>query len=213
MRKSVRIAGRDRMEYERCPAQRPIAYLTREEAERFFRSIPQGNLRDRLLFDLIYRHGLRRGESGLLTLDDVRGGKIWIARLKRGVSGGYPLHPRSKQLLRGYLGIRPADGSSFLFRGRRRSGAPLSGGEVNRLFHKYATLARLPESRQHVHVLRHSIGVHLMNAGWDIADVQDWLGHRHISSTMIYAQVTNQRREARYKATLRSREIARTDGR
>lgn len=31
-----------------------------------------------------------------------------------------------------------------------------------------------------------------MNAAWDIADVQDWLGHRHVSSTMIYAQVTNQ---------------------
>ena len=52
-----------------------------------------------------------------------------------------------------------------------------------------------------------------MNAAWDIADMQDWLGHRHISSTMIYAQITNKRREARYKATLRSREIAKTDGR
>jgi site-specific recombinase XerD len=26
--------------------------------------------------------------------------------------------------------------------------------------------------------------------------VQDWLGHRHIFSTTIYAQITNQRREA-----------------
>lgn len=211
MWKSVRIASRDWMADERTPAQRPVPYLTREEVERFFRAIPQGNIRDRLLFDLIYRHGLRRGEASQLTLDDVRGGKIWIARLKRGVPGGYPLHPRSKQLLRAYLPIRPADPCDYLFRGRRRTATPLSGGEINRLFGKYATAARLP--RRNVHSLRHSIGVHLMNTTkWDAADVQDWLGHRHISSTMIYAQITNKRREARYKTTLRSREIARTDG-
>lgn len=213
MWKSVRILIRDWMADGRTPAQRPIPYLTRDEVEQFFCAIPRGNIRDRLLFDLIYRHGLRRGEATRLTLDDVRGGKIWIARLKRGIPGAYPLHPRSKQLLRAYLGLRPADACDYLFRGRRRNAAPLSGGEINRLFAIYATAAHLPESRRHVHVLRHSIGVHLMNAAWDIADVQDWLGHRHISSTMIYAQVTNQRREARYKATLHSREIARTDGR
>ena len=213
MWKSVRIAARDWMANERTPAQAPVPYLTRDEVERFFHAIPQSNPRDRLLFDLIYRHGLRRGEAAQLTLDDVRGGKIWIARLKRGVPGGYPLHPRSKQLLRAYLPVRPADPCDYLFRGRRRTAAPLSGGEINRLFRQYATTAQLPERRRHLHVLRHSIGVHLRNAAWDIADVQDWLGHRHISSTMIYAQITNQRREARYKATERSREIARTDGR
>ena len=213
MWKSVRIAARGWMANERTPAQAPVLYLTRDEVERFFHAIPQSNLRDRLLFDLTYRHGLRRGEAARLTLDDVRGGKIWVARLKRGIPGGYPLHPRSKQLLRAYLPVRPADPCDYLFRGRRRTATPLSGGEINRLFRQYATASQLPESRRHVHVLRHSIGVHLMNAAWDIADVQDWLGHRHISSTMIYAQITNKRREARYKTTLRSREIARTDGR
>ena len=63
MWKSVRIASRDWMADERIPAQRPVPYLTREEVERFFHAIPQPNLRDRLLFDLIYRHGLRRGEA------------------------------------------------------------------------------------------------------------------------------------------------------
>jgi site-specific recombinase XerD len=47
-----------------------------------------------------------------------------------------------------------------------------------------------------------------MNAGWDAADVQDWLGHRDIASTMVYAAVTNKRREARYEEALLSDEIA-----
>src|SRR5205085_9521688 len=101
---------------------------------------------------------------------------------------------------------RSSDSSAYLLRGRRREAAPLSGGEVNRLFHVYAALADLPADRRHVHVLRHSIGVHLANANWDIADVQDWLGHRDISSTLVYFRITNKRREAKYRSTLRSRE-------
>ena len=54
--------------------------------------------------------------------------------------------------------------------------------------------------------------VALANANWDISDVQDWLGHRHISSTLMYFRITNKRREAKYRAALRSREIAKTDG-
>jgi len=212
MRESVRVARRDEMPEDRSPAQQPFPYLTREEVERFFRAIPAANIRDRALFDLIYRHGLRRREAAQLTLDDVQGGKIWIARVKRGVPGGYPLHPRSKQLLRGYLAVRPNDGCPYLFRTRRQSGTPISGSEINRLFHEYAAAADLPARRSHVHILRHSIGTHLMNAGWDLADVKDWLGHRDISSTLIYAQITNKRREERYRETVRSREIARTEG-
>lgn len=192
--------------------QEAVKYLTKQEVERFFRAIPKRNVRDVLLFDLIYRHGLRRSEAALLTLDDVRGGKIWVARRKHGLSNAYPLHPRSKLLLRRYLKQRRSDESPYLFRGRRRTQAPLSGGEINRLCHVYATAAQLPPDRRHAHTLRHSVGVHLANAGWDVADVQDWLGHRDISSTLIYFRITNKRREARYRATLRSREIARTDG-
>jgi site-specific recombinase XerD len=49
-----------------------------------------------------------------------------------------------------------------------------------------------------------------MNEGVDSADVKDWLGHRSISSTMIYAQVTNKRRDATYQRVRVSKEIART---
>jgi site-specific recombinase XerD len=75
---------------------------------------------------------------------------------------------------------------------------------IYHLFRSYAESAELPEDRRHPHVLRHSIAVHLMNAGWDAADVQDWLGHRDIASTMVYATVTNKRREAKYEEALSS---------
>jgi site-specific recombinase XerD len=58
--------------------------------------------------------------------------------------------------------------------------------------------------------LTRSAAVHLMNAGWDVADVQDWLGHREISSTMVYAAVTSKRRAANHERSLFSTEIATT---
>ncbi len=78
------------------------------------------------------------------------------------------------------------------------------------LFRRYATAAELPIDRRNVHVFRHSIAVHFMNEGVDSADVKDWLGHRSIASTMIYAQVTNKRRDVTFDRVSVSREIART---
>ncbi|MHB0971522.1 MAG: tyrosine-type recombinase/integrase [Thermoanaerobaculia bacterium] len=57
------------------------------------------------------------------------------------------------------------------------------------------------------HVFRHSIAVHLLNAGWDLIDVQHWLGHASIASTQIYAKVSNIRIDTKFRA-LRSTEIA-----
>src|SRR5687768_9438165 len=50
-------------------AARQVVYLTTAEVERFFNAIPRENSRDRLLFEMIYRHGLRRREAARIRRD------------------------------------------------------------------------------------------------------------------------------------------------
>jgi integrase/recombinase XerD len=192
-------------------ASRQVAYLTKVEVERIFEVIPPTIARDRLLFDVIYRYGLRRKEAAAIRREHLRDGRIWITREKGGISGEYPIHPATRRLLWTYLAARGEDGRPHLFVSRQSGSQPISPSTIYGLFRRYADAADLPVDRRHPHVLRHSIAVHLMNAGWDAADVQDWLGHRDIGSTMVYAAVTNRRREQKYEEALLSDEIAAND--
>lgn len=186
-----------------------IKFLTKEQYRAFIRAIPKRNIRDRLLFNLMYLHALRRGEAARLRLEniDISEGRIYVVRLKGGRSLWYPMFSSSLTLLRQYLTVRPDDGCPYLFRGKRRRCAPLSGRTIFELYRRYATKAGLPPDLRHPHALRHTLGTHLANAGIDISDAQEQLGHADISSTQIYFQITERRRKKVHRRMRRSREI------
>jgi site-specific recombinase XerD len=79
--------------------------------------------------------------------------------------------------------------------------------QIQNLFRRYAVDAALHPSRRHVHVLRHSVAVHLLDVGGYIDFARDHLGHRSIQSTMTYAQISDARRNRKMRRLERSREF------
>jgi len=167
-----------------------IKYLSKEEIERLFSYIK--NPRDKTLFGLTYLYGLRLSEALLLKLSyvDLENKKILIHRVKGGIGGERPLFITAEKLIRKYLKVR-LDTGDALFTSRQGN---LSRQRVQQLFKRYAQKAGI-DPKYSVHSLRHSIATHLLDAGEGIEFVRDHLGHTNIQNTMIYAQITNHKRE------------------
>ena len=172
-----------------------IKYLSEKEIQRLFAVID--NPRDRAMFRLAYHRGLRTSEVVALQLSDVHlsEDKIEFSRLKGSRGGAYRMCRSERMAMHAWLKIRGTEPGPLF--PSRNSGDCLSRQRLDLLMKHYGELARLPEDRRHMHVLKHSCATHLFNRGESLEDVQDHLGHSNIQNTLVYACFTNQRRTAR----------------
>jgi integrase/recombinase XerD len=179
-----------------------IKYLTKTQTERLLIVIERhGNKRDIALFHVSYILGLRASEVGQLKIEDfdANSSQIYVRRLKGSVSGSMRLDDKRKRHLLRYLRSRDdtQNPKAPLFLSRQQNKG-VGRSLIHHLMMKYSKKANLPIDRRHFHVLRHSIGVHLAEAGFDVKDLQWCLGHKDLRNTQIYFSYTTKQQEDFY---------------
>jgi site-specific recombinase XerD len=153
-------------------------------------------LRHRACLTLIYSCALRLHEATHISPADIDS-KRMVVHVKDGKGKKdriVPLPKSTLKILREHYKIHRNE--KFLFPAPGRGGykenvstIPLPDSSVQTVLKKSLHDARIVKNVS-IHNLRHSYATHLLEAGIDIRIIQKYLGHKSISSTMIYTHLT-----------------------
>jgi len=146
------------------------------------------NLKHNTMLKMCYGMGLRVSEIIGLKVSHVDSGNMQVLIEKaKGKKDRYANLPESRleQLREYFKEYRPKE---FLFEGQY--GGQYSTRSAQNVFKAAMKKANINKDTG-IHSLRHSYATHLMEAGTDMGHIQKLLGHANITTTLIYAKVTN----------------------
>lgn len=166
-----------------------MQFLTKDELRRLFTVAYDHDRRIHLLLVIQFWSGLRISEVLAIKGRDVCDGQLHVRRLKRSLPTTHCLHLDDDAIF---------DSSPLLDLAESAPNARLfdfTPQWVNRLLKRYALEAGIHPAKCHTHVLKHSICMALWDSLKDLSAIQDWVGHKSASSTLVYM-----RHDARAKA-------------
>jgi site-specific recombinase XerD len=149
------------------------------------------DLRDRAMFMLMLRCGLRVQEVAQLTVDAVEYGRrqIFISHGKGAKDRVVYMSEDARSALSAYLARRSSKAKAlFLVQKGPMKGSPISVRGIQKRIEYYARKNHLSVS---CHRLRHTMATQLLNADADLTTIQDLLGHSQITTTQRYCWVAN----------------------
>jgi integrase/recombinase XerC len=178
--------------------------LTTDEVRRLLEAEPADGwrgTRDTALLETLYSTGARVSELAALDLDDLdlSGGTARLegkGRKERLAGLGGPCRRAIEAYLEALgLARRRRDPRALFL---NRDGTRLTARSVARVLARRVAAAGL-SARVSPHTLRHCFATHLLDAGANLREVQELLGHASIASTQIYTHLALDRLVAVYE--------------
>jgi integrase len=164
-------------------------YLTEDELAKLMKATRKGRYgrRDATLILIMARHGLRVTEAIDLRWDqvDFAKGHLHVKRLKGGLDSVHTIQGDELRALR-ELNRQQKPQSAFVFTSER--GGPMTRSNVAKMIQSAGNRSGL--AHIHPHMLRHTCGHLLADAGRDTRRLQLWLGHSDIKHTAAYSQLS-----------------------
>ena len=161
--------------------------LSREEVQRLLTHATQQKYRTMLM--TAYASGLRLSEVLHLQARHIDSARMAI-RVEQGKGGkdrDTLLSPRVLEALRAHWNVtRP---SAWLFPARKDPARPMNPSSLQKAYLTAKRRAGLTKPGG-IHTLRHCFATHLLEAGVDLHTIQRLMGHRHLSTTARYLQLT-----------------------
>jgi len=180
--------------------EKEVRFLTLEQLEKLF-SVPDiskiPGLRDRAILETLFSTGMRIGELVVLNREQIKI-KPEMKELELSIVGkGGRIRPvyfseRALFWLKKYLETRKDKEKALFINYRSKKEAPrrLTARSIEKIIKKYAIIAGIPLTTT-PHVMRHSFATDLLSQGVDLRNIQEFLGHKSIAATQIYAHVTS----------------------
>jgi type 1 fimbriae regulatory protein FimB/type 1 fimbriae regulatory protein FimE len=165
-------------------------YLTPTEVDRLTKAAGKNRHghRDATMILVCYRHGLRVSELVSLQWSqiDFTAANLHVRRLKGSTDAVHPIRGDELRALR-RLQREQEPRSAFMFISER--GSPFSAAGFLRMVQRAGEAAKLGFP-VHPHMLRHAAGFKLANDGVDTRTLQAYLGHKSISNTVRYTELS-----------------------
>ena len=159
------------------------------------------SVRDRLIFLLMLRCGLRVSEVCALPWDaiDRSAGTVRITRGKGQVDRIVYLSPDVTQALQVWWHHHMP--GRYLFPSRTRTKDHLSRSQINVLMEQYLGAAGLTRHYS-PHCLRHTFATQLLNAGVPLEVLKELMGHHSIQITLRYTQLYDATKRHQYEQAM-----------
>jgi integrase/recombinase XerD len=169
-------------------------YLSEAQLEQVLQAVDTDTVagqREAAVLGCLARLGLRAGEVAQLNLEDVdwRAGVIHLTRTKGRQERILPLPWDVGQALVRYLRQRPPQTACRRVFLSLQKGGPIGPNAISALAKRALKRAAIACQRPGTHVFRHTVASHLVQKGASLKAVADWLGHRSLSTTQLYAKV------------------------
>lgn len=157
-----------------------MQYLDKDELRGLFAVAYQCNRNHHLAMVVGLWHGARVSEIVSLTGADVFNGQLSIKRLKRSLPTVQPIRKDADPLFdeRPLIELAKQNPKGRLF--------PFTRQRCDQFIKRYAELAGINPDKAHMHSLKHSVAMLLWDATGNLGQIQNYLGHRAASSTLIY---------------------------